>query len=73
METYDWLAQQRHTQLVSTLTSEQPAQILVYITKVRTIRTKRGQPMAFATGSDLSGEIDLTIFPNTYQRIQADR
>lgn len=72
VETYDWLAQQRHTQLVSTLTSEQPAQILVYITKVRTIRTKRGQPMAFATGSDLSGEIDLTIFPNTYQRIQAE-
>ncbi|GAB7170921.1 hypothetical protein TUA1478L_29160 [Lactiplantibacillus plantarum] len=34
VETYDWLAQQRHTQLVSTLTSEQPAQILVYITKV---------------------------------------
>ncbi|NDQ31348.1 hypothetical protein GYK49_14430, partial [Lactobacillus paracasei] len=27
VETYDWLAQQRHTQLVSTLTSEQPAQI----------------------------------------------
>lgn len=28
--------------------------------------------MAFATGSDESGEIDLTIFPNTYQRLQAD-
>ncbi|WP_159258128.1 DNA polymerase III subunit alpha [Lactiplantibacillus pentosus] len=72
VEAYDWLGRQRHTQLVSTLTNEQPAQILVYITKVRTIRTKRGQPMAFATGSDLSGEIDLTIFPNTFQRIQSE-
>jgi len=70
VEAYDWLAQQQHTQLVSSLASDQQVKLLVYITKVRTIRTKRGQPMAFATGSDLSGEIDLTIFPQTYQRIQ---
>ncbi len=70
VEAYDWLAQQQHTQLVSSLNSDQQVKLLVYITKVRTIRTKRGQPMAFATGSDLSGEIDLTIFPQTYQRIQ---
>jgi len=72
VEAYSWLAQQRRTQLVSSLNSDQTAQLLVYITKVRTIRTKKGQPMAFATGSDLSGEIDLTIFPQTYQRIQAE-
>ncbi|RRK11000.1 DNA polymerase III subunit alpha [Lactiplantibacillus garii] len=71
VETYQWLAQQQRTRLISTLTNEQRVKLLVYITKVRTIRTKRGQPMAFATGSDLSGEIDLTIFPTTYQRLQA--
>lgn len=70
VETYQWLAQQQRTSLISTLTNEQRVKLLVYITKIRTIRTKRGQPMAFATGSDLSGEIDLTIFPNTYQRLQ---
>ncbi|MFC6181931.1 DNA polymerase III subunit alpha [Lactiplantibacillus daowaiensis] len=71
VESYKWLAQQQTVSLVSALTAEQRAKILVYITKVRVIRTKRGQPMAFATGSDLSGEIDLTIFPQTYQRLQA--
>ena len=70
VETYQWLAQQQRTRLISTLTSEQRVKLLVYITKVKTIRTKRGQPMAFATGSDLSGEIDLTIFPTTFQRLQ---
>lgn len=71
VEAYQWLAQQQHTTMVSALTAEQTVKILVYITKIRVIRTKRGQQMAFATGSDLSGEIDLTIFPTTYQRLQA--
>lgn len=70
VETYDWLAQQQRAQLVSTLVNEQRVRVLVYITKIRTIRTKRGQPMAFATGSDLSGEIDLTIFPTTFERLR---
>jgi len=71
VESYKWLAQQQQTSLVSALSVEQRAKILVYITKIRVIRTKRGQQMAFATGSDLSGEIDLTIFPKTYERLQA--
>lgn len=71
VESYKWLAQQQQTTLVSALSAEQSVKLLVYITKIRVIRTKRGQQMAFATGSDLSGEIDLTIFPTTYQRLQA--
>lgn len=71
VESYRWLAQQQRTTLISALNVEQRTKILVYITKIRVIRTKKGQPMAFATGSDLSGEIDLTIFPQTYQHIQA--
>lgn len=72
VESYQWLARQQQVQNVSTLNVEQRTKILVYITKIRVIRTKKGQQMAFATGSDESGEIDLTIFPNTYQRLQAD-
>ncbi|MFC6295990.1 DNA polymerase III subunit alpha [Lactiplantibacillus daoliensis] len=70
VESYKWLAQQQKTTLVSALSAEQNVKLLIYITKIRVIRTKRGQQMAFATGSDLSGEIDLTIFPTTYQRLQ---
>ncbi|AVK63096.1 DNA polymerase III subunit alpha [Lactobacillus sp. CBA3606] len=72
VEAYRWLAQQQRTTLISACRAEARVKLLVYITKTRVIRTKRGQPMAFATGSDLSGEIDLTIFPNTYQRLQAE-
>mgnify|MGYP003361659489 CR=1 FL=1 len=70
VESYNWLAQQQQTTSISSLSAEQNVKLLVYITKIRVIRTKRGQQMAFATGSDLSGEIDLTIFPTTYQRLQ---
>ncbi|MFB9769523.1 DNA polymerase III subunit alpha [Lactiplantibacillus modestisalitolerans] len=72
VEQYQWLARQQRTQLVSSLGRTDRATLLVYVTKVKTIRTKRGQPMAFATASDLSGEVDFTIFPRTYQRIQDD-
>ncbi len=37
-----------------------------FITKERTIRTKKGEVMAFLTISDESGEIDGVAFPRTY-------
>ncbi len=41
----------------------------VYITNVRTIRTKKGEPMAFLTVSDQSGELDAVAFPQTFKKI----
>lgn len=38
------------------------------ITELRTITTKRGEDMAFATLEDRTGPIDLTIFPRTWQQ-----
>lgn len=43
---------------------------LVLIKNVRLIKTKNGQPMAFVDGQDASGDIDITVFPETYQRVQ---
>ena len=38
------------------------------MTKIRVIRTKRGSQMAFITGSDLTGEIDITVFPSNINK-----
>ncbi|SDM89579.1 DNA polymerase-3 subunit alpha [Fictibacillus solisalsi] len=39
----------------------------VMITKVRAIKTKKGDLMAFISGSDESGEMEFVAFPNTYK------
>lgn len=38
------------------------------ISELREITTKNGQKMAFVKLTDLSGEIELILFPNTYQQ-----
>lgn len=44
------------------------ARLLVYIRKIKVIRTKNNEEMAFLTGSDESGEVDLTLFPTEFRR-----
>ena len=39
------------------------------ITRYRTHLTRKGQSMAFATLEDLQGEVELVIFPKTWQQI----
>jgi DNA polymerase-3 subunit alpha len=41
------------------------------VTKMRTLTTKTGKPMAFATIEDLQGAIELVIFPNTWTKFGA--
>ncbi|GLB46899.1 DNA-directed DNA polymerase [Philodulcilactobacillus myokoensis] len=43
---------------------------ILYLNELKTIRTKKGDLMAFATGSDEIGNVHLTIFPTTYKNIQ---
>ncbi|WP_053367375.1 DNA polymerase III subunit alpha [Bacillus sp. FJAT-27245] len=40
----------------------------VYINAVKKIRTKKGEPMAFLTISDPSGEMEAVAFPDVYKR-----
>jgi DNA polymerase-3 subunit alpha len=40
------------------------------ITTLRTITTKKGAPMAFATLQDYHGSIDLTFFPKTWEALR---
>ena len=40
----------------------------VYITSLKSIRTKKGDSMAFLSISDSSGEMEAVAFPNVYKR-----
>jgi DNA polymerase-3 subunit alpha len=42
--------------------------IIIMISNIRETMTKNNDVMAFVLGSDEYGEIDLTIFPNTYKK-----
>ena len=42
--------------------------IIVMINNIKETMTKNNDVMAFVLGSDEYGEIDLTIFPNTYKK-----
>ncbi|UQS85431.1 DNA polymerase III subunit alpha [Apilactobacillus apisilvae] len=42
---------------------------ILYLDSIKQIRTKNGKQMAFAHGTDLSGEINITIFPNVYSNV----
>jgi DNA polymerase III subunit alpha len=42
----------------------------VYISALKSIRTKKGDSMAFLTISDASAEMEAVVFPNVYKRFQ---
>ncbi|MGJ7920441.1 DNA polymerase III subunit alpha [Neobacillus sp. LXY-4] len=45
------------------------AQKGVYVSDIKKIRTKKGDPMAFLTISDQSGELEAVLFPLVFKRI----
>nr|WP_295969887.1 DNA polymerase III subunit alpha [uncultured Bacillus sp.] len=44
---------------------------VVYISAIKKIRTKKGEPMAFLTVSDQSGDMEAVIFPNVLRKTGA--
>ncbi|MBW1605536.1 DNA polymerase III subunit alpha [Lactobacillus sp. Sy-1] len=48
----------------------QQVNMVVYINRIKSIRTKKGDQMAFVDGSDPIGDVDIVVFPNVYKRIQ---
>ena len=61
---------QKDLQPITELTVGKRGKILFYLKDIREIRTKKGEQMAFLTGNDQSGEISLTIFPQSYRRFR---
>ncbi|WP_056983501.1 DNA polymerase III subunit alpha [Lentilactobacillus farraginis] len=45
--------------------------VILYITKVKVIRTKTGKQMAFLDGNDEVGEMSVTVFPQLFVKIQS--
>lgn len=42
---------------------------VIYLSEVKKIRTKKGEPMAFLTISDQSGDIEAVAFPKVFKRL----
>lgn len=46
----------------------QPVQLVVMLSGVKRITSRKGDPMAFATAEDLTGTCEIIVFPDTYRR-----
>lgn len=57
---------------IADLEVNQAVRFLIYTKDIRTIRTKRGEGMAFVEGDDMTGEISLTLFPKLFRYVQKD-
>ncbi|MGX6428335.1 DNA polymerase III subunit alpha [Levilactobacillus yonginensis] len=65
---YQALAEKVHAVPITELAENARVAVVVYVTKIRTIRTKRGEPMAFLTASDETADVSITVFPNQYRQ-----
>jgi DNA polymerase-3 subunit alpha len=51
--------------------SSKKARAVVYVSDVKKIRTKKGEPMAFLSLSDQSGDMEAVVFPKIFNRYSA--
>ena len=58
-------------QPISQLVQGEQARILIEVQSIRTIRTKSGDLMAFLQVSDTKKKLDVTLFPETYNRFSS--
>jgi DNA polymerase-3 subunit alpha len=58
-------------QIISLREEHKQVTVGVYINDVKKIRTKKGEPMAFLTVTDSSGEIEAVAFPTVYNKIMS--
>ncbi|OBS61311.1 DNA polymerase III subunit alpha [Enterococcus mundtii] len=67
-EGYERLKLAKKVHLVTEIVPKQATNVLVMVKEVREIRTKKGALMAFVSGTDSSGEIAITVFPELYRQ-----
>lgn len=51
---------------------EQPVQVLGYVSAVKPVRTKKGEPMQMLNLADATGTIDVVVFPNVFKRFYTE-
>ncbi|MDR2832660.1 MAG: DNA polymerase III subunit alpha [Streptococcaceae bacterium] len=59
----------KHQSIIELGENEQ-TQILVQIKSIKKIRTKKNEQMSFLKVEDETGELDVTVFPNVYRKVQ---
>ncbi|MBS9335969.1 DNA polymerase III subunit alpha [Fructobacillus papyrifericola] len=56
-------------QTIADLSENQQVAIYGLIKQVKVIKTKKGDQMAFLSVSDMTGTVDVTVFPKLYERL----
>lgn len=68
---YQRLAEKLHARQVADLHSGQGATLVLFISRIRQVTTRRDQrQMAFLTASDTSGSLEVTVFPKQFIKYQ---
>jgi DNA polymerase-3 subunit alpha len=67
VERYMTMIKQNGFKQIDEFTDGEATTAVVYIRSMRTIRTKKGESMAFANITDPTGESEAVIFPRVYQ------
>ena len=67
-EKYDSVRPWKQIVYINELTIEKTSRVLGSIKNIHKITTKKGEPMAFVTISDTSGDCSLTLFPTKYRQ-----
>lgn len=70
VQSFPKLLKQRKLTEVAELLPNQKAEVLLFVTDIREIRTKKGEQMAFLEGNDPSGDLSVTIFPELYRQVR---
>lgn len=70
VDQYTDLAHQLGTTMIAELRENMTVTMIIFVGHVKVIRTKRGDQMAFVSGSDQSGTVDITVFPKLFKRVQ---
>ncbi|HIX01685.1 MAG TPA: DNA polymerase III subunit alpha [Candidatus Ligilactobacillus excrementigallinarum] len=66
VDQYQKISEIYQTTPVSVFRINQNVRSLLYLKRVKVIRTKKQTQMAFVTASDTSGEIEMTVFPKQF-------
>lgn len=69
VEKYANLQWLKPTVAISELVAGKRQAVLLFVKRIKVIRTKRGEQMAFLTANDPTDEVDVTVFPRLYRQI----
>ncbi|MFD1428863.1 DNA polymerase III subunit alpha [Lacticaseibacillus mingshuiensis] len=58
-----------HITPVAQLVEDSKVEVVLVVRRIKRIRTKKGQEMAFIDGQDATGATSVTVFPNQFQGV----